>query len=381
MTDETNAIVFAERLLALLDSGSFTMSYKYAVLLALVDCSLEQLSASGVPPTVLHARDVSDKALELYWRQAVPYPSGDEPRVLHQRSELRKRDLVARIADFRQSVGFNRTLVQAAADDPAAFAELRDLVYVTVVRMPLPKLQRMNRDDPFGDGFLYRIGWPDQVSAARVRRPDFDDRIHLKEGVAANLLRVAGIIRPIVQRQWAEFVARRNDDVLDDLTLDEFLFGAERVSLDRVRAPLLRLQGGRCFYCGDELRGRTDVDHFLPWSRSNDNGLDNLVAAHARCNNAKRASLAAGPHLQRWIARSRTQGDQLAGVAQDTSWSRQPERTHAIARALYLYQAPGTALWVAPEQYTEADATALRRLLTTQAPLGLAAEATPPYRP
>ena len=40
-----------------------------------------------------------------------------------------------------------------------------------------------------------------------------------------------------------------------------------------------RLQGGRCFYCEDALRGPTDVDHFIPWARYPDNGLDNLEGA------------------------------------------------------------------------------------------------------
>lgn len=377
--DRVDPVVFAERTLALLDTGSFTMSYKYAVLLGLVDCCLEQLSETGQPPATVRASAVADKVLELYWRQATPFPRGNVPRVLSQRPERRKLDLVARIAEFRQHVRFELPLHRARHADPRAFDALRDRVYVTVVRMPLPKLQRMNADDPFGDGFMYRIGWPDQVSAARVRRPDFDDRIHFKPGVAEALLRVSGIIRPIVQRQWAAFVARRNADVLDDLMLDEFLFDAERVSLDRVRAPLVELQHGGCFYCQQPLRRRTDVDHFLPWSRSTDDGLDNLVAAHAGCNNAKRASLAAGVHLQRWLERGEHHAASLASIADATPWPRDARRTHAVARALYLYQAPGTSLWLAPDAYDRADAGELQRLLLPSGAHALAADEPPDY--
>lgn len=377
--DDADPVVFAERLLALLDSGSFTMSYKYAVLLALVDSCLEGLTETGEPPAELRARAIAVKVLELYWRQAMPYPTPGETRVLRQRPDLRKFDLVAHVAAFREAVGFDRSVQEARAVDTEGFAALREHVFVTVVRMPLPKLQRMNRDDPFGDGFLYHIGWPNEVSESRVRQQGFDDRIHLKPGVGAMLVRLAGLIRPIVQRRWAEFVARRNSDVLDDLTLDEFLFGAERVGLDRVRRPLVDLQGGECFYCGDPMGVRVDIDHFLPWSRSADDGIDNLVAAHARCNNAKRASLAADEHLDSWLQRSRHGNRKLQAIAVKVPWPRDMEKTMAVARALYLYQAPGTSLWLAPDSYRTAGYERLRSLLIAGAGRARAAEHRSPY--
>ncbi|HVL99123.1 MAG TPA: HNH endonuclease domain-containing protein [Egibacteraceae bacterium] len=377
--EAADPVVFAERLLALLDSGNFTMSYKYAVLLALVDACLEGLTDTGEPPDHLRARAVADKVLELYWRQAMPYPAAADTRVLRQRPELPKLDLVARIAAYREGAGFDRSMREAAAADPEGFTVLRERVFVTIVRMPLPKLQRLNRDDPFGDGFLYRIDWPDEVSEARVRRAEFDDRIHLKPGVAAMLVRLAGLVRPIVQRRWADFVARRNTDVLDDLTLDEFLFGAERIGLHRVRPHLVELQGGECFYCQDAMRGRVDIDHFLPWSRSGDDGIDNLVAAHTRCNNAKRASLAADDHLGRWLHRSDQGSRDLQAIADRAPWPRHVDKTMAVARALYLYQAPGTSLWVAPDIYRPAGRGVLRRLLVAGATEAQAAEHRPPY--
>ena len=377
--EAADPVVFAERLLALLDSGRFTMSYKFAVLLALVDSCLEGLTATGEPPEELHARVVADKVLELYWRQAMPYHGEGEARVLRQRPELRKRDLVTRVAAYRESVGFDRSMAEARAADPDGYAALRSQTFATVVRMPLPKLQRMNRDDPFGDGFLYRIGWPNEVSASRLRRPDFDDRIHLKPGVGAMLVRLAGLVRPIVQRRWAEFVARRNTDVLDDLTLDEFLFGAERIGLHRVRPRLVALQRGACFYCGDAMGGRVEVDHFLPWSRSGDDGMDNLVAAHTRCNNAKRASLAADEHLDRWLRRSHQGHHDLQAIADGLPWPRHVDKTMAVARALYLYQAPGTSLWVAPDTYRTARRDRLRGLLVAASGGVQAAEDRPPY--
>lgn len=78
---------------------------------------------------------------------------------------------------------------ESAAADPEGFAVLRERVFVTIVRMPLPKLQRLNRDDPFGDGFLYRIDWPDEVTRPASAAPTSTTGIHLMHGVAAMVVR------------------------------------------------------------------------------------------------------------------------------------------------------------------------------------------------
>ena len=49
MSDERGAIAFDEKVLELLDEGRYTATYKYAVLLALMDLCLERTQASGTP--------------------------------------------------------------------------------------------------------------------------------------------------------------------------------------------------------------------------------------------------------------------------------------------------------------------------------------------
>src|SRR5213592_5079376 len=44
---------------------------------------------------------------------------------------------------------------------------------------------------------------------------------------------------------------------------------------------------------GFRASAKPDVDHFIPWSRYPDDGLENLVVAHARCNAQKSDFLAA----------------------------------------------------------------------------------------
>ncbi|MFA9430756.1 HNH endonuclease [Egicoccus sp. AB-alg2] len=364
------SLAFAEKLLSLLDTGSFTTSYKYALLIALFDATVEGTAADGAAPRSLHGRDLGRRVFELYWRQARPYSEAGPLR------QSRQRDLVVKIGDLRRGLGLAEhvSLDAARATHPLAVGRLERELVATVVRYPIPLLQRFGASGTsVEDRFIYDVRWDDGISAGRIHRDDFDDRLHLVDGAGQHLIAIAGLARPVVEREWLRHVARRNPDHVDELRLEAFLFGSERVSLHAVREPLLALQNGTCFYCGGE-RGTWEVDHFLPWARWPDDRLDNLVVAHARCNNDKRAALAAIGHVERWWQRllPGTRDDQqLQEASTRLAWPRRPDRTAGGARGLYLHQPAGTMLWAAPGQVEPLDPDRLRDLLQ---PASLAAE-------
>ena len=60
---------FAERLLTVLADGAFTSTYKYAVLLGLVDLCVEYSTRAGGAPTSVTTRQLAERILELYWPQ------------------------------------------------------------------------------------------------------------------------------------------------------------------------------------------------------------------------------------------------------------------------------------------------------------------------
>lgn len=370
ITDEPG-LAFAEQLLSLLDSGRYTATYKFAVLIALIDVCVEATDAGGQPPDRVSARRLGERVLELFWRQSLPYPGGEgEDRYL--RHSTQANDLVAKIGRFRRDHGLGpgATVEHARELYPAPFGFLRDEVVVTVIRMPLPKLQRFGTGSRVSENrFLYDYQWPDEVPASRIRRADFDDGLYLKPRVGEWLVRLAGLLRPIVQPRWAAFVADRSGGVVEASWLDAFLFGASRIALDAIRAPLVEHQRRECFYCRDRLTAAAaEVDHFIPWSRYPDDGLDNLVAAHARCNNSKRDSLAASDHLGHWLDRVSPSGrDGLDVLARETDWLRHRERTLGSARASYLWLPEGTLLWEAVDRYQEASRDVLVSLLTSGA--------------
>lgn len=188
------------------------------------------------------------------------------------------------------------SLEDAQAVDPAGWATLEPDLVAIVIGMPLAKLQRFGDSRrSVEDRFIYDFSWREEVGRSTVAIADFGDCLRLRPGVAGWLVRLAPLIRPLVQAKWVSRVASRNRDLVDTERLNDFLFGAERISLAKVHRPLAEAQDRACFYCADRLSDDWGVDHFLRWSRRPDNNLDNLVAAHAACNQdhcGRRISLA-----------------------------------------------------------------------------------------
>ncbi len=212
--------------------------------------------------------------------------------------------------------------------------------------MPIPRLQVVGgRHEPF----VYRISWDTTIRAADMAQTDFDRRLHLVGMVGEYLVQLAGLLRPLTESKWLGLVARFNAEAIDDPGLDSFLFDASRVSTVRLRTDLRELQDARCFYCDGAIRSGGEVDHFLPWARWPDNGIENLVYAHAGCNRDKRDFMAAGIRLGRWSHRFAPAGPlsvQLVEIAERASWDRHNERTFGVARALHLRLPDEAELWL-----------------------------------
>lgn len=368
------AVDFGQRMLALLDTGSFTASYKYAVLLTIMDAVLEGTDELGRPPAVLHGRDIGRRVLRLYWPQTRPFTERGPLRQSSQRGSI-----VEKITGFREDhrLGDHVTVEQAQSLHPDAFAALERHVVATVVRYPIPLLQKVGSGGrAIEQRCIYTYAWDGGVATGRVHDPAFDDAMHLVDGAGEHLIALAGLLRPVIQREWLAFVAKRNHADVDELRLQEFLFGGDRIGLRALVEPLRELQRGACFYCRAP-GGSWDVDHFLPWSRWPDNTLDNLVLAHRRCNNDKRAALPGLGHLDRWWRRFRDASEDaevMRQVADATGWPRRAQATRSAAGALYLRQPEETVLWVArPGIVERLDGDRLRALMRGP-DFGLAAE-------
>lgn len=358
------APAFLEKLLTLLDQAQFTATYKFAVLLALVDLCIEHGSAQGVAPGSVTTTQLAEKVIARYWPQTAPF--GEAAAVLRQNAGAPQgARILTQIARFRSEHTADPTtsLLRAQIAAPVAFEALLREVEWTLVSMPLPRVQLL----PGGaeDRFLYDIAWSVAAPLTRgaVLRRDFDNVIRFRPGAAESLIALASVIRPMVQRRWAAKVARLNQQLVDDARLEEFLFGTPRRSLVAVRDPLIELHGGRCFYCAGALGREVEVDHFIAWSRHPENAIENLVPAHPRCNASKSDHFAASEHLARWVGRIRLQDKHLDAIAEHARWDRAPRRAITVARVLYLRLRDDVKLWRACDAFEPAARDALVRAL------------------
>ena len=359
-----SALEVGERIIALLDQALVTATYKYAVLLGLLDLSLEQGAAVGAGALTVTTRQLAAKVLALYWPQVRPLPirTGTIPK--QSGSGPRDARIIRLIAEYKQRTGREwSSPEEVRLRDEARYQQFVTAVERVLIEMPLPRLQVVGASN---DPFLYDISWTTRLSGAVLARylrgqpSDFDNRITLRPGVAAALIQLNGLLRPLIQRSWALKVAQLNR--LDEMVLHEFLFGQEREPMDRVRRPLAELQSGRCFYCGGPLGARVDVDHFLPWARVPNNNLENLVVADTRCNAAKRDFLPAVKHVERWRRRcdlDRAEGRKVADLASGKLWPSDPVATIGTARAIYGRLPASAKLWLQGGEFEERGTAAL----------------------
>ena len=283
--DQVRFIANIERILS---EGSFVATYKYALLVALVELAIER-GDDSIRELVLLIHDIADKFAELYWRQAAPYAADSGSGlglVLHQ-NQGRQASAISRLTKLRNELkGSRSTLAEArrTADWAQLVVQMRSLLK----SMPLWRLQRVGREDI---RFLYEPG----PGASCIT---------LLPGVACPLRERAPLIRRLAQTEWLQFVLslEQNRPMLGSAVgLSEFLFGSSRAALSlKVRKPLLELQDGRCFYCQHRLSATAAVDHFIPWSRYPRDLAHNLVVAHGACNSRKSDLLGGEPYLARW---------------------------------------------------------------------------------
>jgi hypothetical protein len=334
----TDALALGEKLLSLLDESARTTTYKPALLLALIDRVQENVDQPRVP-----VRMLAERVIELYWPQTLPYQTTG--RVLRQSQTRGRATIVAEIEALRRQHATTARALPETVRSGDAWTALVDRIEETLAEWPIPRLQH-----PFAP-FLYEFPWDWKESGGwSVRRYRAGERaITLFPGVGEGLTALGPLLRPFITRWWTEKAAQLNPDVeaaRSMLEFEDFLFGRDRVALERVAEGLIDLQHGRCFYCHTNIARRREIDHFVPWSYSGDDGLDNLVAACRRCNNTKRAALAGPDHLAALLERNQRWDGDLAALAGERRWPRDQPRSLRIARAAYLRSPDERPLWI-----------------------------------
>jgi hypothetical protein len=238
--DQVRFIANIERILS---EGSFVATYKYALLVALVELAIERGDDSN-RELALPIRDIADKFAELYWRQAAPYEADGASGlgfVLHQ-NQGRQAGAITRLPEVAGwAEGSRSTLAEARRT-----VEWNDWS---------ARCSRCSRPCRCGDCSASAT----RTSASCTNPGPGTSHITLLPGVACHLRERAPLIRRLAQTEWLRFVLslEQNQPALGRAVgLSEFLFGSNRAALSlKVSEPLRELQHGRCFYCEGSLRG------------------------------------------------------------------------------------------------------------------------------
>lgn len=331
---------FLGKLQRLFSEGDFTATYKFALLISLADLAVE-LGNDTSQELVLTNRQLGARFISLYWKHCLPYGNRNSngAAILIQNHGAQAA-VVSVISAFRERTGLSSLQLASAHPD---FRALLTSVSQTVSAQPLAYLQNFGGGS---DEFLYeRFG---------------SGKIRLKSGIAYCLRRFYPLIQQLSRSHWIEHIKanRLNQPVLGEVDdLDSFLFSASRQSLDVMGQSLRKLEGARCFYCGQSL-STADVDHFIPFAQYPRDLAHNFVLAHPSCNRSKSDTLAARVHLERWLERIMRQHDALteiglnAGLATDSKTAKQVSQW-AYASAM----ASQAKAWVRASSYTPIDKT------------------------
>ena len=344
------AIAFAEQCLSLLDEASYNTTYKFAVLLALMDLVVEKANQDGTLASTITTKQLATKVIENYWQHVRAYPALNAQPLQGKSGQA---EIISSIDKFRDVTNFG-SLFDVRQNFSAEYQKLVNKVEKKLIEMPLPRLQYFGKQE---HRFIYDISWSvknvvdlRQVTAYQRNQPSsFDNRIHLLPNVADYLVNLNGLLRPMIHRSWAMQVAKMNK--LEEATLQHFLFGHERLAIHRFADPLQELQNNRCFYCETVFKGQAklkpEVDHFIPWARYPNDGLANFVLAHSDCNLSKSDHFASTEHLHKWRDRNQDEAqlNQLADIAHEHKWEVLAHSSTSVANILYGRLQAGTELW------------------------------------
>lgn len=328
-------IEFLKYIQNILQAGSFTSTYKCALLIALSNVAIEKGSDTDAPLTIRY-RDLAEQFIQLYWHQARPYKivnqteiilaqnTGNTIAIMQRIDELQAR--YTTLANARRQSDWNSTITSVAQ---------------TVKKMPAQYLQNIG-----GQTYPFLYEWSSKGM-----------EITLKRGVMYGFRQFNGIITQLAEHKWLQLIRQNSQNAelfQDDHDLYTFLFETSRQALGKVKDQLIPLQNNCCFYCGKPIKENDHhVDHFIPWSLYSSDTGHNFVLSDSRCNLQKSDALASLPVLERWLERNELRNHEIIEAITPIGFICDKERSHNVAKWAYskLFKAD-SFFWVPPKTLT-----------------------------
>lgn len=201
-TSADDPLALGQRIVAILDAGVRTATYKLATLMALIEHCVENLPADkdaslSVPLDALAAR-----VIDLYWPQVRPFESQELKQSTQPVAKI-----LRTVQALREATGAGMSgtsLAVAASRAPEAFDEAVAQVVLVLVQQPIYRLQKLPGAD--SAPFLYDDSWMNSgVSRRTIAR--HGNSITLFPGVAYGLGRLSGLLKPALESLWVEHVS------------------------------------------------------------------------------------------------------------------------------------------------------------------------------
>ena len=309
---------FLKNIQLILQSGSFSSTYKFALLISLSRLAIEKGEDSGESLSLKYT-DIAEKFIELYWKQAVPYIFNDEGQLILNQNNGKQAAIVNRIIELRHSYSSLGLLRR----NSLVWLKLVKDVARTVKDMPVRYLQNMNGQNL---EFLYQL---DQCGKQLILLPQ----------VMFCLRQFSEIIEELCQKWWIDYIRKNstNAPILNKLpNLEQFMFEPSRNQLNAVSTVLVELQDCKCFYCNKPMRkGNYAVDHFIPWSMYPSDTGHNFVLADSSCNSKKSNLLASHEFLHKWKERNEEHDLIIVDQISVLGFLTDKDRSHKVAEWAY----------------------------------------------
>ena len=288
-------------ILSVIDEGSKNGTPKLGLLLAIIECCTRAIErGTMVNELIISGEELADAYLGIYWNHTAPFEGHG---VLHQLSSRnREHFAVTRCQRLRcllegrnQRSGFLTSWVESravlAAEFPDQLAQATREMRVNLWKNPVVRLQQFGGEEW---SFLYT-------------KTDNPWTLRLHPGVGGLLADFGPVLRPIIERRFAQIVEQLNPDkvgiVLADTVYGHLFLTAERAMPNQeARAGLLDLQSGRCMWTGSQIDRHVPADHVAPWSRRSISVLENFTLTTTSANSSKSSSLLTQPLLAHWLA-------------------------------------------------------------------------------
>jgi hypothetical protein len=312
----------------LLESSSYTSTYKFALLMALANLSIESGIDDNSPHTISY-KQLAEQFIQLYWLQALPFAAQNEDSILRQSATKGQASVITLILNL-QSDTQQTSLNKARTSDAKQWQSTISKVARVIKTYPAKHLQSAENNN--NREFMY---FYDAKS----------NEIVLKPGISYCLSRFSKIINKLCQQYWSDFVRKNSHNqgyFSDDIDLKQFLFQQPRLYLGKLQEVLIDAQHGQCFYCHkplkEDAKNRTEVDHFIPWSKYPVDTVHNFVLADHSCNNRKRDYLAEEMFYEQWLVRNQRYGQTIEAEAQSQNLGFISNRQRSETVSQWAYQ-------------------------------------------